>query len=102
MSPLGHRNFNCTGKFCYRHGNFQNTEEATGSVLKIQIKTYARVSFLIKLQGLGLRYFPVNFVNFLRIPFHKATVSEKMKAFKLQVKSYKFRETKDWLNPHYG
>ena len=24
----------CTGKFCYRHRNFQNTEAATGSVLK--------------------------------------------------------------------
>ena len=25
---------NCTGKFCYRHGNFQNTEATTGGVLK--------------------------------------------------------------------
>ena len=30
--------FNCTVKFCYQHGNFQNTEAATGGVLKIQIK----------------------------------------------------------------
>ena len=52
---------NCTGKFCYRQGNFHNTEAATGSVLKIQIKvsqnsrenTYAGVSFLKMLQGLG-------------------------------------------------
>ena len=55
--------FNCTGKFCYWHGNFQNTEAATGDALKIQIKvsknsqenTYASVSFLVKLQGLGLQ-----------------------------------------------
>ena len=26
--------FNCTGKFCYWHGNIQNTEAATGGVLK--------------------------------------------------------------------
>ena len=26
--------FNCTGKFCYRYGNIQNTEAATGGVLK--------------------------------------------------------------------
>ena len=25
---------NCTGKFCYRHGNFQNTEAATVGFLK--------------------------------------------------------------------
>ena len=29
---------NCTGKFCYRHGDFQNTDAATGVVHKIQIK----------------------------------------------------------------
>ena len=29
---------NCTSKFCDRHGNFQNTEAATGGFLKIQIK----------------------------------------------------------------
>ena len=42
---------------------FHNTEAATGGALKIQIKvsqnsredTYASVSFLIKLQGLGLQ-----------------------------------------------
>ena len=69
-----------------------DTEEAaTGGALKIQIKvpqnlrenTYARVSFLIKLQGPT----PVNFVKFLRIPFRKATVSQDMKAFKLQVRN---------------
>ena len=52
--------FDCNGKFCYQHGNFHNTEAATGVALKIQIKvsqnsrenTYASVAFLIKLQGL--------------------------------------------------
>ena len=51
-----------TGKFCYQDGNFQNTEAATRGVLKTQIKvsqnsrekTYARISFLVKLKGLGL------------------------------------------------
>ena len=28
----------CAGKFCHRQGNFQNTEAATGGVLKIQMK----------------------------------------------------------------
>ena len=42
--------------------------------------------------------FPLNFGKFLRIPFWKATVSQNMKAFKLQIK---FRETKEWLNPYY-
>ena len=54
--------FNCTGKFCYQYGNFQNTEAATGGVLKTQIKvsqnsrekTYVRISFLVKLEGLDL------------------------------------------------
>ena len=91
-----------TGKFCYQYGNFQNTEAATGGVLKTQIKvsqnsrekTYARISILVKLKDLGLlkkrprhRYFPVKFVKILRIPFWKAAVSQKMKAFKLQVTS---------------
>ena len=55
--------FNYTGKFCYRHGNFHNTEAATGGALKIQMKvsqnwrpnTYASVSFQIKMQGSGLQ-----------------------------------------------
>ena len=29
---------NCTGKFCYGHRNFQNTEAATGGVFKSSIK----------------------------------------------------------------
>ena len=29
---------NCTGRFFYLHGIFQNTEATTGGVLKIQIK----------------------------------------------------------------
>ena len=48
---------NCNGKFCYWRRKFQNTEAATGSVLKIsqnsQENTYARVSFLIKVQASG-------------------------------------------------
>ena len=54
--------FTSTGKFCYQYGNFQNTKAATGGVLKTQIKvsqnswekTYVRVSFLVKLESLGL------------------------------------------------
>ena len=52
---------NCTGKFCYRQGSFQNTEATNGGVHKLQIKvssisqesTYARDSFFIKLQAEG-------------------------------------------------
>ena len=29
---------NCTGRFSYLHGIFQNTEATSGGVLKIQIK----------------------------------------------------------------
>ena len=90
---------NSTGTFCCQHGNFQNTEAATGGVLKVQIKisqnspenTYSRVSFLVKLQALGLqlhfkkrlrhRCFPVNFVKLLKTPFWKATVSQNMKGY---------------------
>ena len=46
-----------TGKFCYQYGNFENTEAATGGVLKTQInvlKNLCRISFLVKLKGLGL------------------------------------------------
>ena len=56
---------NCTGKFCYQHGNFHDTEAASGSVLKIQIEdsqnsrenTYAGVCFLKTLQGLGQQFY---------------------------------------------
>ena len=76
---------------------------ATLDALKIQIKvsqnsqenTYASVSFFNKNAGLRpatllknrLRHrcFSVNFVKFFGIPFWKATVSQNMKAFKLQV-----------------
>ena len=61
--------------------------------------------------------FSVNFVKFLRTTFFQATVSQNMKAYicmtvagySCLVKScseniislsYKFRKTKDWLNPH--
>ena len=90
---------NSIGKFCCGHGNFQNTEAATGGVLKIHIKvsqnspenTYSRVSFFIKLLALGLqlhfkkrlqhRCFHVNFVKLLKTPYWKATVSQNMKAY---------------------
>ena len=94
--------FNCTGKFCYRHGNFHNTEAATGGALKTQIKSFTKFTgkrpsqrlFFNKVVGLRSttllknrlrhRCFPV---KFLRIPFWKVTVSKNMKAFKLQVTS---------------
>ena len=69
-----------------------STEAATRDVLSknvfleisqnLQGNTYARASFLIKFQVLGLqlyqkrlwhRCFPVNFVKFLRIPFLQNT-----------------------------
>ena len=56
---------NCTGKFCYQYGTFQNTDAPIGRVLKIQIKvsqnswenTSARVSLLITFQTLGLQLY---------------------------------------------
>ena len=44
--------FNGSGKFCYRHGNFHITETASRDSLKIQIKVSEN---LIKSQGLGLQ-----------------------------------------------
>ena len=83
--------FNCTGKFYYRYGNFYNKVAVTGCALKIQIKvsqnsrenTDARPASLLK-NRLQHRCVPVNFVEFLRIPFLKATVSQNIKPFKLQ------------------
>ena len=86
---------NCTSKFCYRHGIFQNTVPATGSVLKnftkITGKHLCQSLFLNKIGGLRpatllkkrLRHrcFPVNFVKFLRIPFLQRTVSKNMTAY---------------------
>ena len=73
---------NCTGKFCCRHGNFQNTEAARRGVLKNITQftgKYARVYFFNKVAALRpatllkkrLRHwcFPVNFVKFLKTPF---------------------------------
>ena len=100
-SDFEDNDFDCTGKFCYWHGNFQNQKQPLEVFLKFNVSqnswenTYARVSFLIKLQGSGLQFylknilrnrcFPVNFVKFLRIPFWKANVSQNMRAFKFQV-----------------
>ena len=65
-----------TGKFCYRYGNFQNTEAVTGGVLKSFTKFTKRhlcqsmpqsCNFIKK--RLQHRCFPVNFVKFLRTPF---------------------------------
>ena len=46
---------NCTGKFCFRHGNFQNTEAATEGILrnftKFTGKRLCQVFFLLKLQA---------------------------------------------------
>ena len=80
--------FNCTGKFCYRHGNIQNTEAATGGVLKaftnFKGNHPSQSLFLIKIAGLRpatvlketlTQVFSVNFVNILRTRFLQATVS---------------------------
>ena len=82
---------NCTGKFCYRRGNFQNTEAAIKVVLTNFRKNLCQNLFLNKVAGLRaatllkkrLRYrcFPVNYVKFLRTPFLQATVCQNMKAY---------------------
>ena len=86
---------NCTGKFCYRHGNFQNTEAVTEGFLKNFTKFRGKhlcQSFLFnKVAGLRpanllkkrLRHkcFSVNFVKFLRTTFLQATVSQNIKTY---------------------
>ena len=75
---------NCTGKFCYRHGNFQNSEAATRGVLKSFIKfigkhlwqsLYLNKAAVLKpatllKRRLWHRCFPVNFVKFLSTTFY--------------------------------
>ena len=82
---------NCTGKFCYRHGNFQKTEAARGvfkSLTKFTRKHLWRVwctpglwSATLLKKRLRHRCFSVNFVKSLRTPFLQATVSQNMKAY---------------------
>ena len=72
---------NCTGKFCYRYGNFQNTEAVTGGVLKSFTKFTGLIPASLLKKRLRHWCFPVNFVTFLRTPFLQATVSQNMKAY---------------------
>ena len=83
---------NCAGKFCYRHGNFQNTEAATEGFLKNFTKFIGKCLcqslFLNKVGGrrpanllerrLRHKCFSANFVKFLRTTFLQATVSHNM------------------------
>ena len=86
---------NCTGKFCYRHGNFQNTEAATEGFLKnftkfIGKRLYQSLFFnkvaalrpanLLK-KRLRHKCFPVIFVKFLRTTFLQPSVSQNVKAY---------------------
>ena len=133
---------NCTGKFCYRRGKFQNTETASGGVLKNFTKFIGKHPcqsfFFNKVAGLWPatlfkkrlqhRCFSVSFVNFQNTFFRKRLflkiwkltfdcrrpqLSDEKLFWKyleniqdhicigLQVSlSYRFRKTKDWLNPH--
>ena len=70
----------CTGKFCYGHGNFQNTEADTGVVFKSSIKFTGKhlcqSLFFNMVAGLRPkilfkrhRCFPLNFVKLLRMLF---------------------------------
>ena len=77
---------NCTGKFCYGHENFQNTEAATKGFLKnltkFMGKHLCQSLFFNKVAGLRpanllerrVRHkcFSVNFVKFLRTTFLQA------------------------------
>ena len=74
---------NCTGKFCYRHGNFQNTEAATEGFLEnftnLIGKRLCQSLFFNEVAGLKPanllnkrlqhKCFSVNFVKFLRTTF---------------------------------
>ena len=85
---------NCTVKFCYWRGNFQNTEAASEGFLKNFTKFIGKrlcqSLFFNKVAGLRpanllkkrLRHkcFSVNFVKFLRTDFLQATVSQNMEA----------------------
>ena len=86
---------NCTGKFCYQHENFQNTEATTGGVLRIFTnfagKHLSQRLFCNKVaelrpatlleERLRHRCFPANFVRFLRTPIFETTVSQNIKAY---------------------
>ena len=88
---------NCTGKFCYRHENFQNTEAATEGFLenftKFIGKCLCQSLFFNKVAGLRpanllerrLRHkcFSMNFVKFLRTTFLQATVYQNMNIAKI-------------------
>ena len=83
---------NCTGKFCYWCGNFQNTEAASEAFLKNFTKFIGKrlcqSLFFNKVAGLRpanllkkrLRHkcFSVNFVKLLKTDFLQATVSQNM------------------------
>ena len=86
---------NSTGKFCYRHGNFQNIEAATAGFPKNFTKFIGKrlwqTLFFNKVAGLKpanllkkrLRHkcFSLNFVKFLETTSLRATVSQNMKAY---------------------
>ena len=87
---------NCTGKFCYRRGIFQNTEQATVGVLNKNLAKFTGKHLCQNLlyskvasPALQLYYkkrlrhicFPVNFVKFLGTPFLEVIVSQNMKAY---------------------
>ena len=71
---------NCAGKFCYRYGNFQNTEAATESFLKKITKCTGRPGALLK-KRLQHKFVCVNFVKYFRTTFLQRTVSQNMKAY---------------------
>ena len=83
---------NCTDKFCYGHGNFQNAKAATRGAFKSFIKLagkhlcqnlffniFAGLRLAILLKRDSDMYFPVNFVKLLRTPF--ASVSQNIKVY---------------------
>ena len=85
---------NCTGKFCYWRGNFQNKEAASEEFLKNFTefigKHLCQSLFFNKVAGLRPanllkkrlrhKYFYVNFVKFFRTDFLQATVSQNREA----------------------
>ena len=119
---------NCTGKFCYQRGKFQNTETAGGVLKNSQENTYARISGpTLSKKRLRHRCFSVSFVNFLEhhiynrlfLKIRKLTfdsgqpqLSDEKLFWRhleniqyhicigLQVSLSYWCKTKNWLNPH--
>ena len=93
---------NCTGKFCYRHGNFQNAEAATERFLKNFTKLIGKrlCQSLFFNEAAGLRpvnlskkrlqhkCLSVNFLKFLRTTFFASDCFSKYESLCMTVAGF--------------